>query len=64
MITQDYLEKIEPYNKWGNLVPTVCFIHSIVQERRKNGPLDFYIPYEFKAADLEASLTYLDKHMN
>ena len=64
MINQDYLEKVEPYDKWRNLVFSVCFLHSIVQERRKFGPLGFCIPYEFNTADLEASLTYLDKHMN
>ena len=64
MINQDYLEKVEPYDKWRNLVFSVCFLHSIVQERRKFGALGFCIPYEFNTADLEASLTYLDKHMN
>jgi len=39
-------------------------MHSIVIERRKYGPLGFCIPYEFNNADLEASLLYIDKHMN
>lgn len=63
MVNQDYLEKVEPYDKWRSLVYTTCFLHSVVQERRKFGPLGFCIPYEFNTADLEASLTYIDKHM-
>jgi len=63
MVNQDFLEKVEPYDKWRNIVFTICFLHSIVQERRKFGPLGFCIPYEFNNSDLEASLTYIDKHM-
>lgn len=62
-ITQDFLEKVEPYERWRQIVFTVCFMHSIVQERRKFGPLGFCIPYEFNSSDLEASLTFLEKHM-
>jgi len=63
MVNQDFLEKVEPYDRWRNLVFTTCFMHSVVQERRKFGPLGFCIPYEFNSADLEASLLYIDKHM-
>jgi len=63
MVTQDFLEKVEPYEKWRNIVFTICFLHSIVQERRKYGPLGFCIPYEFNTSDLEASLHYIENHM-
>jgi dynein heavy chain len=63
MVNQDFLEKVEPYEKWRNIVFTVCFLHSIVQERRKYGPLGFCIPYEFNTSDLEASLCYIENHM-
>ena len=63
MINQDFLEKVEPYEKWRNIVFAICFMHSIVYERRKFGPLGFCIPYEFNAADLEASLIFCENHM-
>jgi len=63
-INQDFIEKVEPNEKWRPLMFTTCFLHSIVQERRKFGPLGFCIPYEFNTADLEASLSYIEKHLN
>lgn len=63
-INGDFLEKVEPYEKWRNIVFCVCFLHSIVYERRKFGPLGFCVPYEFNQSDLEASLTYIENHMN
>jgi dynein heavy chain len=62
-ISQDFMERTEPYNQWKSLIFSVCFMHSIVQERRKFGPLGFCIPYEFNNADLQASLTYIEKHL-
>lgn len=64
MINQDFLEKVEPLDKWRSIVFTTCFLHSVVQERRKFGPLGFCIPYEFNNSDLEASLMYIEKHMS
>jgi dynein heavy chain len=62
-INQDFLEKVEPYEKWRAMVFTLCFMHSIVWERRKFGPLGFCIGYEFNTSDLEASLLYMEKHL-
>lgn len=64
MVNQDFLEKVEPYDKWRSIVFSVCFLHSCVQERRKFGPLGFCIPYEYNNADLEASMLFIDKHMS
>lgn len=63
IVNQDFLEKVEPYDKWRNLVFSICFLHSIVQERRKFGALGWCIPYEYNNSDLEASLCYVEKHL-
>ena len=64
MVNADFLEKVEPYEKWKNMVFMVCFLHSVVWERRKYGPIGFCQPYEFNTCDLEASLTFCENHMN
>jgi len=63
VVNQDFLEKVEPYEKWKAVSWTLCFLHSIVQERRKFGALGFSKAYEFNTADLEASLTFCEGHM-
>ena len=62
LISEEFFEKEEPPDKWKALVFTLCFMHSVIQERRKFGPIGFSIPYEFNDSDLEASLTYLDRY--
>lgn len=64
MVSQDFIEKVEPYEKWRPLTFAVCFLHSCVQERRKFGPIGFSMPYEFNGSDLDASMLYMEKHMS
>eukprot|EP00466_Bigelowiella_natans_P018588 jgi/Bigna1/50235/estExt_Genewise1.C_710023 len=51
-----------PEVSWRDLVFSLCFLHSVVQERRKFGPIGWCIKYEFNQSDLEASLMFLEKH--
>ena len=62
LITEEFLEKEDPPEKWKSIVYTLCYQHSIIQERRKFGAIGFCIPYEFNDSDLQASLKFLDNH--
>lgn len=63
-INPDFLERVEPLDRWKSAVFAVCFMHSIVLERRKFGPLGFTVPYEYNYGDMESTLLYIEKHMN
>ena len=62
MIDQDRLERVET-SQWRALLFTLCFMHSVVQERRKFGALGWCIPYEYNDGDLNACITFLEKHL-
>ncbi|CAG9316033.1 unnamed protein product [Blepharisma stoltei] len=62
-IDGDFLERHDT-DKWRKITYAICFLHSVIIERRKFGPLGWCIPYEFNTSDLEASLTFLDRHVN
>ena len=62
IIDQDRMERIETA-QWRSLVYALCFLHSIVQERRKYGSMGWCIPYEFNDGDLNACLTFLERHL-
>jgi dynein heavy chain len=60
-VDAERLARVES-KEWRTMVFVICFLHSTVQERRKFGSVGWCIPYEFNAGDLEASLTFLEKH--
>ena len=62
MVDQDRLERIESAT-WRTLLFALCFTHSVVQERRKFGPLGWSVPYEFNDGDLNATIMFLEKHL-
>jgi len=62
-LNQDMLDSVtDP--KWKTMLFALAFMHTIVQERRKFGPLGFNILYEFSQADLSACVTYMQNHLN
>lgn len=63
IVTPDFLEKIEHY-AWRSLCYMMSFLHSLMQERRKFGPIGWCIAYEFNDSDLEASLAFVEKYLN
>jgi dynein heavy chain len=61
-VDQDRLERIET-PQWRQLIFALCFMHSVLQERIKYGPLGWSIKYEFSTPDLEACLKFLERHL-
>ena len=58
LFLQDMLDAVNR-NDWRQLLFVMCFLHSIVQERRKFGPIGWNVPYEFNQSDLSACTQFL-----
>lgn len=64
IVDQDRLERVDQgAAQWRQLLFALCFLHSIVQERRKFGSLGWSIPYEYNNGDLTACILFLEKHL-
>merc|ERR1719247_4030035 len=62
-IGQEEMDKID-HVKWRMVVFVQSFLHSVVQERRKFGPIGWCVPYEYNNSDLDACLLFLANHLS
>ncbi|CAK9824517.1 Dynein axonemal heavy chain 8 [Anthophora retusa] len=62
-MNQEMLDQCDA-SQYIPIIYTVSFLHTIVQERRKFGPLGWNIPYEFNLSDWLASCMFINNHLN
>ena len=62
-VSQDMMDAVGIF-EWRQMLFVMCYMHSIVQERRKFGPIGWNIRYEFNQSDLSACVQFLQNHLS
>ncbi|VEL29100.1 unnamed protein product [Protopolystoma xenopodis] len=62
-VTQDFLDACVGAH-WKIILYAMAFLHCTVQERRKYGPMGWCIPYEFTNSDFNASVQFIQSHID
>jgi dynein heavy chain len=63
-ISDERLDDCAKPHAWRKMLVSLCFFHSVVQERRKFGPIGWNIAYEFNESDLETSMVMVKNFLD